>query len=681
MLNEYTTKELSELSTSKLPSTTEGPPPVQAIRAQSEEAFAYALYPGDQRWGAALFKRRRRPFLRLNLQELLAVFLPVLAAWALFVVCPRIVGISRLLHSAGRRLAGEKNENEEEQTAIVNACLALEEEFGLMHQSSLPLTAPQKALSGILEFLLGDLQQPPAPESQAPVGTTQAQAPLESELPAPPPLSPQPGPSHSEPFFEWELGADDSFDFGDAATASPGNLSPSQRPETPEFVSAMLAAFPFTPQPSTYNEAPLSQKEYEASADDVHDAADAAATATQEKNLSLSQQFEAPLSVLGQTKGVSGSNQFVLGQTKGVTGSSTSEPPTIPMKRTKTEQQAPKPSPCKKHTSGWKKKSSVQHFPTKRCQPQQPAAGPATKEAGLSRILFLPRQLPEKQILLPKEAMTAPTVSVTSTGFSMSEGSKTKGPLMALLPSGSAPTAVPYILHPGYSSILIVRPSVPPPPVPDFTRKAPIIHLYYRIPVLEAGVVVPVFDAAAAFCKPAVAPKAYACLLNARNLLVREKLKNTEVKYLLDTAAHIIKSLLYANEGPADRRPNKAIRKLGKRYLLMDALISIVQTLGPSMKADQWWPELATRIPSDYVALIKRPNQSVRSFTIEGIAESLSAALRTLKKGIRPSITETLSLKRALFGKTAISEFKEKRWDPWRQDDAHSGGAGGGGTP
>lgn len=170
------------------PQSREGAPTLQATGLRSAGPASYTFHFGE--------KQRHRS-LRVNVQKLLMVFLPALAILAVLVTCRRTLGFSRLFESAGRRLAGEegKTEEDEEREAILKACLALEEELGLVQQTSSPLPDPQVAIPQIVEFLL------PAPQSQPLLQMQPLAAPPQQQAPSPTLLALS-GPSHVSPVYQ-----------------------------------------------------------------------------------------------------------------------------------------------------------------------------------------------------------------------------------------------------------------------------------------------------------------------------------------------------------------------------------------------------------------------------------------------------------------------------------------------
>lgn len=555
----------------------------QATGLQFQEVPFYASFPGDRRWNPGVLKQRRRS-LRLKVQVLLTVLLPLL-----FLNCSRNVWVSGLFQDAGRRLAGDGSESEEEQqAAIVNICLALEEDLGLVHQIPLPLPPPQEALPRMLDFLLADLPQQLSPESVASEETSQAPAPPEPTE-TEPPLSPQIGPYEQEAIFQWlyEAFEDKSQRTGDAATATTGDILPSQ-------------------------------------------------------------QLEAP--------------QVVMGQKRGTSDSPTVDP-MISVKRMKAEKQVPVPSSFKKHHSGWKKGSRTQPSHTIESPWQQSAAEMEAERTGL--LLSSAQQRADEQGAQPEGAGAASDASRSSTEHFTSEGSSpVAGP-------SRSPASVPQPVGQG-DGAFTQRLSPRPSPVP---RMPPSTHLYYRTPELEPEVQLPWFDVEKAFSEPPITVKVYPCLLEARQLLAKEKLDISDAANLMHTAGSLVKCLLFTIQGRVERAPQKAVRVLGLRYLLMDALLSVVSVLGPFMRAEQWWSSLAERISSAYYP-DDSFNISDKSFMVKGICERLSAALNLMKKGIRPCVSETLWLKKALFGSGLVDEFQLAKWNPWKEDDPDREGTG-----
>lgn len=145
-------------------------------------------------------------------------------------------------------------------------------------------------------------------------------------------------------------------------------------------------------------------------------------------------------------------------------------------------------------------------------------------------------------------------------------------------------------------------------------------------------------------------------------MLNRRTLNAAQAQTLLDSTTVLIQHLRTAHQSPISGCVNRAVEVLGTRYIFLEALFCVIQTIEPSINASQWWPKLIEGISTTYIPFRHR-NFSHRSLVLDEIAERLSAALNSLKDGVWPDILKTLWLKRALFGSAAVYKFKNERWD------------------
>ncbi|KAL8447553.1 hypothetical protein Emed_004341 [Eimeria media] len=114
--------------------------------------------------------------------------------------------------------------------------------------------------------------------------------------------------------------------------------------------------------------------------------------------------------------------------------------------------------------------------------------------------------------------------------------------------------------------------------------------------------------------------------------------------------------------------PLEAATRLGRKFLVLDYLLRASYVLGQSWHSKGWWEELMERIPHRY-ALIRERDMRVSQFNLD-LALDLSAAIELLKKGVFPPPAVVVSLKRRLFCmQPSPVIFKQKPWDPWREDD------------
>ncbi|KAL8455637.1 hypothetical protein Emag_000567 [Eimeria magna] len=229
-------------------------------------------------------------------------------------------------------------------------------------------------------------------------------------------------------------------------------------------------------------------------------------------------------------------------------------------------------------------------------------------------------------------------------------------------PTGAADSS-PVASQASSASVAQAGPSFrvpsPAPPMPPST------HLYYRLPVLQSGPICRFFSTREAFAyRSRRSPKEILPVIH--RLLSQPSITVSEADLLISCCEQLARHLYGYHKVPVSRkRPCFAASCLARRYLFLEALFCSIQVLGSAMRAESWWPQLLQLIPTDYVAPVACRNSAGTL-----IAERLSSALALLKDGIRPSLEETVNLKRELFkGKSLKLGFENRAWDDWRKDD------------
>lgn len=155
-----------------------------------------------------------------------------------------------------------------------------------------------------------------------------------------------------------------------------------------------------------------------------------------------------------------------------------------------------------------------------------------------------------------------------------------------------------------------------------------------------------------------------------RSLLGKEELSERDANELVAAAERAVCHLFHFHQSPVLKLgASQAAMVLARRYLMLDAVVSIMHVVGPAMVAHQWWPELAAALPTTlHFGYTHSPYRRTRA--LEELATRLSTAVELLKKCIRPSPQETVELKRELFcKKTSPQCFMGLQWEAWRLDD------------
>ncbi|KAL8436652.1 hypothetical protein ACSSS7_001582 [Eimeria intestinalis] len=163
-----------------------------------------------------------------------------------------------------------------------------------------------------------------------------------------------------------------------------------------------------------------------------------------------------------------------------------------------------------------------------------------------------------------------------------------------------------------------------------------------------------------------------------RELLGKETLGPGQLDSLAQTATNVLSYTYYYEHAPTQSLNfANAARALGRRFMILDAVVTALQVLGVATSG-QWWDRIMAVIPDDtlpapaYVSFHSRP--AARFNVI--LVRKLHNALRRLKTGRRLSEEETIQIKRMLFcSRYSPDNLKRSRWDAWRADDKDCGGS------
>ena len=197
------------------------------------------------------------------------------------------------------------------------------------------------------------------------------------------------------------------------------------------------------------------------------------------------------------------------------------------------------------------------------------------------------------------------------------------------------------------------------------------VHPYIHIPSIQPGVKPRLFSPDLAKTSVCLARKLVPHLKEMRLLLLKPVLDAAAVESLMTTAELLANHARNFMGFSVDSLiPVQAVEHLGRRFLLLDALHSAAQVLGPSMQLSAWWQDLLNRVPSSYNRDVTGPQRQIRVVVNLELARRLSHALELYKAGSAPTPEEVITLKRDLFHMPgAPGIFKHAEWDCWREDD------------
>ncbi|KAL8273136.1 hypothetical protein Esti_002894 [Eimeria stiedai] len=226
----------------------------------------------------------------------------------------------------------------------------------------------------------------------------------------------------------------------------------------------------------------------------------------------------------------------------------------------------------------------------------------------------------------------------------------------------------PHSLEVGQSSISVTlhtgeRVVFPHPPLPT----PPNSPLHYRLPLVPPEAVQTHFITRAAIMS-------YCCGSIWEPLgLIRAKLRKAvldtvEVTQVVAACQQLVKYLVAKHTTPVRHlKASVAIDRLAMRFLCFEALVNCIQLIGPSMKPEEWFPDLVAQVPTSYAPLIIQTTPTAL-FNVH-MTGWLTKALNQLKSGTRPSLQLTRAIKRGLFCSFNSPLFLRRTyWEAWQKD-------------
>ncbi|KAL8443156.1 hypothetical protein Emed_006940 [Eimeria media] len=184
---------------------------------------------------------------------------------------------------------------------------------------------------------------------------------------------------------------------------------------------------------------------------------------------------------------------------------------------------------------------------------------------------------------------------------------------------------------------------------------------FYRVPLRDPSIQLPPFDYHASDLWAPSSNSLSPALVQVRNILVQQSVDFVDGERLQLLAAHLVRLGKEAMPNiPSEHAKAAMVRALACRFLLMDALWGICETVGPPMKREQWWPIFAERLLGPSTEMHVRPKKRNPARAQEKLLLQLQDALLKFRQGVRPSAEEAQTIKRALFcGLFALPQFKD----------------------
>ncbi|KAL8439009.1 hypothetical protein Efla_002418 [Eimeria flavescens] len=221
-----------------------------------------------------------------------------------------------------------------------------------------------------------------------------------------------------------------------------------------------------------------------------------------------------------------------------------------------------------------------------------------------------------------------------------------------------------------YRAATAAQATDPSPSIPKELRNQS-MHPFVRLPIVRPEAILRDFNPQ--WSKPIFGRIGQQMLLSRiRERLLKPELDAAEVEQLmLETEKLVRITSARARQGAAPQNPWLRIRHLGNLFLILDAVVSVREVLGPRMAASRWWENFVNSFPTDYEPTKARAGENIMMRTNHKLVSRLLAAIKIYKTGVRPHSFEVLKLKRMLLcSPYSINWFKHHRFDAWRKDDA-----------
>ncbi|KAL8435084.1 hypothetical protein ACSSS7_002674 [Eimeria intestinalis] len=161
-------------------------------------------------------------------------------------------------------------------------------------------------------------------------------------------------------------------------------------------------------------------------------------------------------------------------------------------------------------------------------------------------------------------------------------------------------------------------------------------------------------------------------LVKMREILRKRYLDRRDAHNLVHLAEQLASHAYhFMQDQPGDLSPYFATARLGRKFMVLLYLLRASVALDQDWPSQSWWGELMQRVPHAFHIDVERDRRA-SPFHCR-LANDLSTALAKLKTGVFPSSRTIVDLKRRLFCVPQSRDtFKERVWDPWRQDDEGS---------
>lgn len=194
------------------------------------------------------------------------------------------------------------------------------------------------------------------------------------------------------------------------------------------------------------------------------------------------------------------------------------------------------------------------------------------------------------------------------------------------------------------------------------------VHPYIRRPVLRPGVIVRPWLPEVVTSRVQLGLYMDS-LVTVHALLLRPELGQEEVQSLMNHT-EILANYIYGRAWVPYRpsmRYEKLATRLALKFLFFDQMDTAWRVVGGSRPG--WWQAVADAGLADCDVIAAIPHLSYSAVHHE-LARKLAAALKHYKNGESPTPEEIMDLKCMIFlHPRRPRHFKNREWEPWRQDD------------
>ncbi|KAL8269884.1 hypothetical protein Esti_006191 [Eimeria stiedai] len=199
-------------------------------------------------------------------------------------------------------------------------------------------------------------------------------------------------------------------------------------------------------------------------------------------------------------------------------------------------------------------------------------------------------------------------------------------------------------------------------------------HPYVQRPRLQPGVVPRRIKLSGLIAAPhnVNGSSSFQILSAMRRVLAKPELGAADAELLLQLAELAVAFVRHRiNPQVGLRQISDLVIRLGVYFLLLEAIFTASEILGPAMHIETWWQEFTDHFKIDYPefdsdeAEVKERRASTYNFRL---LSRIQKALRCFKEGRRPQDEEVVAIKRSLFFSSTVY-FRRSHWEPWRQDD------------